>query len=105
MLNYNISVHLTDSEPKMLSQEDRAFINAVMVRDSVRKLPELRAIAIRKFPKLPLSKLSIQIDYGVVPPTFDVFHVPDSIMLSDDIMTNNRTKLSDDDAKKDSKPE
>lgn len=74
------------------------FLNAVMVRDSVRKLPELRDIASRKYPRLPLSDLCVKINYTVVPPTFGVFPLHDSqtIFPSDEAIANTLIKLSGD---------
>ncbi len=97
MLNYNVIIRITDLKPVMTSQEDRMFLHAVMVRDAVRKLPELRAMASRKYPHLPLSEVCIKICYRVVPTTVDIFLWRDfrSMFPNQNIMANNLSELSD----------
>ncbi len=88
----------TSESKEMYSQEDRTFLNAVMARDSVRNLPELRDIASRKYP-LPLRQLCVKINYCVVPPTFDIFPLHShTIYAGSDIITTKLRQVFDDSA-------
>lgn len=107
MIVYEMIVRLITAPLELghdkLSQEDYAFFAAVMVRDAVRRLPELRIKASRKYPHTPKAGLWVKINYHAVPPTFDVFPLHDYkkiLSRADGVLTNADDVLTDEDLKR-----
>ncbi|KDQ59165.1 hypothetical protein JAAARDRAFT_154439 [Jaapia argillacea MUCL 33604] len=58
-----------EAEP---SKTDQSFFQFLAVRDTKRRLNQLRRVALQKFPDEPLTSMVVKIDYTTLPPVFTV---------------------------------
>ncbi|KAI0319607.1 hypothetical protein OF83DRAFT_1054763 [Amylostereum chailletii] len=56
-----------------MRKDDRMFHHALTIHEAQTHVPQLRLIAEREHPSVPLLDLGVRIDYTVIPPSFSTF--------------------------------